>query len=414
MRVCLLRNKSKLIFMSKLKTLREQRASVFKQVDELRTAADGREMTAEEETRWQQLLTDYDKADKAVDAEERFVEMERRQAEQQFEQRATAAQTDNPNQSDAYRSAFSDYLLRGGNGISAESRALFEKRAGITGLSAGVIVPDTLAGSIEVALKAYGGMFEAGTILSTATGGDLIMPTVNNTNAKASVVAEYNQSTKSAPSFGSEILKAYTYRTPIVPVSLELLQDSAFDLEPLLSNLLAESFGRGINEDLTIGSGTGKPKGIVNWATVSKAAPAAASVTLDDIIDLIKGVDSAYARNGRFMFNRNTLWSLVKIKDSTGRYIWQEGAKDGTPPTLFGKSYILNDDIADIGAGNASMLFGELSKFKIRMVKNFRVIRLNELLAEYLSIGLFGFARVDGLLLDAGTHPVQKLVHKSA
>ena len=45
------------------------------------------------------------------------------------------------------------------------------------------------------------------------------------------------------------------------------------------------------------------------------------------------------------------------------------------------------------------------------MVKNFRVIRLNELLAEYLSIGLFGFARVDGVLLDAGTHPVKKLVH---
>jgi hypothetical protein len=42
-------------------------------------------------------------------------------------------------------------------------------------------------------------------------------------------------------------------------------------------------------------------------------------------------------------------------------------------------------------------------------VKNFRVIRLNELLAEYLSIGLFGFARVDGILLDAGTHPVKKL-----
>ncbi len=114
------------------------------------------------------------------------------------------------------------------------------------------------------------------------------------------------------------------------------------------------------------------------------------------------------------MFNRNTLWSLVKIKDATGRYIWQEGAKDGTPPTLFGKNYILNDDIDDIAAGKASVLFGDLSKYKIRMVKSFRVIRLNELLAEYLSIGLFGFARMDGILLDAGTHPVHKLVHKAS
>lgn len=399
--------------MSKLKTLREARASVFKQIDELRTATDGREMTAEEESRWQQLLADYDKADKAVESEERFAEIERNQAAQQIEQ-CTTAQPGDPKQTDEYRSAFQDYLLRGATGISAESRSLFEQRAGITGLTAGVIVPETLADNIEIALKAYGGMFEAGTLLTTSKGGDLIMPTVNNTDVKATVVAEYNQSTKSAPSFGSEILKAYTYRTPIVPVSMELLQDSAFDLESLLSNLLAESFGRGINEDLTIGSGTGKPKGIVNWTTASDAKPAATAITLDDIIDLIRGVDSAYAQRGKFMFNRNTLWSLVKIKDTTGRYIWQEGAKDGTPPTLFGKNYILNDDIDDIAAGKASVLFGDLSKYKIRMVKSFRVIRLNELLAEYLSIGLFGFARMDGILLDAGTHPVHKLVHKAS
>lgn len=109
------------------------------------------------------------------------------------------------------------------------------------------------------------------------------------------------------------------------------------------------------------------------------------------------------------MLNRNTLWELAKVKDNNGNYIWQEGAREGTPAMLFGKSYILNDDMADIGAGAASVLFGDFSKYKIRMVQNFKVVRLNELLAEYLSIGLFGFARVDGTLLDAGTHPVKNL-----
>ena len=73
--------------------------------------------------------------------------------------------------------------------------------------------------------------------------------------AKATIVAEYEQSTKRTPTFGSVVLKAYTYRTPIIPVSLELLQDSAFDLDSLLSQLLTESFGRGINEHLTTGTG---------------------------------------------------------------------------------------------------------------------------------------------------------------
>lgn len=394
--------------MGKLKALKEKRATIYTSIDELRQATDGREMTAEEQQRWDTMLSDYDKADKAVEAEERFMDIQRKQAEQEVAGRdSLLGQTIG----EEYRRAFGDYLLNGASGISSESRATIEQRAGIAGLSGGLIIPKTLASEIEVALKAYGGMFEAATILNTSHGGDLILPTVNDTSAKAAIVSEYDQSTKRAPSFGSVVLKAYTYRTPIIPVSQELIQDSAFDLDALLSRLLADSFSRGVNEDLTTGSGTGKPTGIVTAATACTTQAAAASIKLDDIIDLIKSVNSAYARNGKFMFNRNTLWELAKIKDQTGRYIWQDSTREGTPATLFGKQYVLNDDMADIGAGNASVLFGDLTKYNIRLVQSFRVIRLNELLAEYLSIGLFGFARVDGNLLDAGTNPVKKLVH---
>lgn len=393
--------------MGRLKTLKEKRATIYTSIDELRNETDGREMTAEEQQRWDTLMEDYNKADKAVEAEERYAEISRRQAEQEVAKRDRSL---GDQLGEEYRQAFGDYLLNGAMGIKPESRSAIE-RAGITGLSGGLIIPSSLASEIEVALKSYGGMFEAGSIITTAKGGDLILPTVNDTTSKATIVSEYDQSTKKAPSFGSVTLKAYTYRTPIIPVSQELLQDSAYNLDAVLSGLLADSFNRGINEELTTGSGTGKPTGVVTAAVDCGATPAAAAIKLDDIIDLIKSVNSAYARNGKFMFNRNTLWELAKIKDQNGRYIWHDSARDGSPATLFGKQYILNDDVADIGAGNASVLFGDFSKYKIRMVKSFRVIRLNELLAEFLSIGLFGFARVDGNLLDAGTNPIKKLVH---
>ena len=396
----------------KLKELKEKRAGLYAQIDSLRKETDGREMTAEEQQRWDTLFADYEKADKAVAAEEKFLDIQRRQAEEAYRQNnggaaGAAAGKDTPE----YRRAFADYLLNGAQGISPETRSLIEKRDSISGLSAGVLIPTDLASSIEIALKSYGGMFEAGQIITTSKGGDLTFPTVNDTAAKATIVAEYDQSTKRTPTFGSVTLKAYTYRTPIIPVSLELLQDSAFDLDALLSQLLSESFGRGVNEHLTTGSGTGQPRGIVTAATAIENGAAAGAITLDNIIDLIAGVDSAYAKTGKFMFNHKTLWALAKIKDTHGQYIWQENARVGQPGTIFGKGYVINDDVADIGAGNASVLFGDLSKYKIRLVKGFRVIRLNELLAEYLSIGLFGFARVDGTLIDAGTHPVKKLVH---
>lgn len=394
--------------MGKLKSLKEKRAAIYTSIDELRNATNGREMTAEEQERWDTMLSDYDKADKAVEAEERFAEISRKQAEKEVAQRD---RTIGQQLGEEYRKAFGDYLLNGMHGISPESRATFEQRAGISGLAAGVLIPSTLAAEVEVALKDYGGMFEAATIINTSDGRDLILPTINDTASKATIVSEYDQSTKKAPSFGSVTLKAHTYRTPIIPVSQELMQDSAFNLDSLLSGLLADAISRGVNADLTTGTGLSMPTGVVTAAVDCGTAPAATSLKLDNIIDLIKSVNSAYARKGKFMFNRNTLWELAKIKDQNGRYIWHEGARDGSPATLFGKEYILNDDMADIGAGNASVLFGDFSKYNIRMVQSIRVVRLNELLAEYLSIGLCGFVRVDGNLLDAGTNPIKKLVH---
>ena len=124
--------------MGKLKELREKRSKVFGHIDELRKAADGREMSAEEQTKWDGLLSEYEKADGAVRQEERFEEIERRQAEQSYERGQAAGDKGtqgNAAKDQEYRSAFVEYLFKGENGVSAESRKRFEERAGITGVA---------------------------------------------------------------------------------------------------------------------------------------------------------------------------------------------------------------------------------------------------------------------------------------
>ena len=118
--------------MPKLKQLKEKRASVYSQIDELRKAADGREMTSEEQARWDTLLAEYTKADKAVEAEERFVEIHRRQAETVAEQRAEGTDAEKE-----YRSAFLKRLQ--GKQLTEE-----EKRAMTTAQeSVGTSIPST-------------------------------------------------------------------------------------------------------------------------------------------------------------------------------------------------------------------------------------------------------------------------------
>ncbi|MFI3298761.1 MAG: phage major capsid protein [Rikenellaceae bacterium] len=392
----------------KLKKLKEDRSSIYTEIDNLRKQTDGRDMTVEERASWDKMIADHAAADTKVSDEERFLEIQRKQISARANVQATK------NDDSQYRSAFTEYLVRGESGVSSESRAILESREGISGLAKGVITPSSIASEIEIALKEYGGMFEAGTLFTTSHGGDMTLPTINNTSSKATIIAEYGQSSITPPAIGSQVIKAYTYRTPIVPLSLELLQDSAFQIEAVIANLLADSFYRGANEHLTTGTGTNQPKGLITCAVDSGVAAAESALTFDNVMDLVSSVDNAYGKNGKFMLNQTTLYALAKIKDTDGQYLWRDSLSSSIGATLLGKNYIINNDVSGIGEGNTSLLFGDLSKYKIRLVKDINILRLNELLAEWLSIGIMGFARLDGMLLDAGTNPVKKIVHATS
>jgi HK97 family phage major capsid protein len=63
--------------------------------------------------------------------------------------------------------------------------------------------------------------------------------------------------------------------------------------------------------------------------------------------------------------------------------------------------------MAEPGARAKTVLFGELSKYLVREVSGAVVRRLVERYADYNQTGYILFARFDGDLIDAGTHPVK-------
>jgi HK97 family phage major capsid protein len=52
-----------------------------------------------------------------------------------------------------------------------------------------------------------------------------------------------------------------------------------------------------------------------------------------------------------------------------------------------------------------SILFGDFSKYLIRDVRDFTLLRLDERYAEFLQVAFLAFMRSDGDLLNAGTVP---------
>jgi HK97 family phage major capsid protein len=112
------------------------------------------------------------------------------------------------------------------------------------------------------------------------------------------------------------------------------------------------------------------------------------------------------------MFNDAVLKTLKKLVDGNQRPLWQPGLtasfQEGAAvnlldarPTILSHPYILNQDMAVPAASSYTMLFGDMSKYKLRKVGQIQVQRLVERFADYLQIGYLAWLRADGQLVDA-------------
>ena len=79
----------------------------------------------------------------------------------------------------------------------------------------------------------------------------------------------------------------------------------------------------------------------------------------------------------------------------------------GAPDTILRKPYVVNNHMPEMAASAKSVLFGDFSKYLIRNVAGFTLVRLNEIYALRAQVGFVGFARYEGNLLDAGTNPIK-------
>ena len=302
---------------------------------------------------------------------------------------------------------------------------------GITS-GAGIFVPVGFTDRVTEALKYYGPMLMGGedmpTIMETATGQPLPFPTDNDTTVTGELIGEGQQVNTGDVTIGMITFGAYKFSTKLVKVSIELLQDSAFDIETYLIKKFAIRTGRVLNTKFTIGSGVNEPTGIVTQAVLGATAVGSSSndgtaagtntIGSDDMTAVEHSLDPLYRTGARYMFHDSTLKSLKQVKDKYGRPLWLPSVQVNAPDTINGYRYAINNDMDTLQtqAGSPpvtkkSVLFGQLPLYTIRRVKEMSVLRLEERFADFGQIAFLGFSRYDGNLLDAGTHPVKYLAN---
>lgn len=293
-----------------------------------------------------------------------------------------------------------------------------------TGSSGGFTIGDTFVAQLERAQLYYGPMLQAASVIRTSSGEPMNWPTATDTSNTGAILPESTATVLTPdPTFGQITLNAHTFTSKGILIPNQLLQDSMFDLIPILADMLGERIGRIKNTKYTLGVGGIEPKGIVPASTVGPTTASATAIIFDELLDLEHSVDiSRRTPDCGYMFHDNILLALRKLKDTNAAYIWQPGAPTvyqtgtnmGAPDRLNTYRYWINNDMqSTIAASTKTILFGQLTAFKIREVGSAVVVVGRELYALSNQTFIVVFERGDSNLLDAGDHPVKHLLQKA-
>lgn len=367
------------------------------------------------EDRFDSMMADHDKIQKRLEREEKIAAAEKRAVESNRPGREDGEDRGLEEKLPEYREVFAKAICGQTEMMTPEERQIlkegmteFRAQTSGTTTAGGFTVPTTLRDEIIRSMLAWGPMYdeEVATSITTTSGNSMKMPTVNDTTTTAEPHTEGSALTDDGGkdvTFGQKSLDAYAFDTEFVRWSWELDMDSIFSMEQLLASLLGERLGRIANLQLTTGTGSSAPNGIVTASTLGKTTAGAAAITADEVLEFVHSVDPAYRASpkSRVMFNDNTLLALRKLKDGQGNYLITE-APDGSGRLRVGAvsvPYSINQAMDSIAAAKKVMVFGDFSKYYVRKVGAPVIGVLKE--RFWPDMGIAGLIRLDGELGDS-------------
>ena len=369
-----------------IKAQAEARAKAWEEAKALldTAAAEKRDLTAEENEKFDRINADLDARAAAIETIRKAEEREAKAAAAASDFVVTETQ-----KSDAdYVRALASGEIRSHN---------FETRGTLTPSGSSGLVPQSFVARVYDLAREVGPMLDVSEVFQTQSGEDLKIPTLTaySTAGLEAVGAEIDES---EPTFSSITLQAYKYAF-LVPVARELIEDGGVDIAEVLARQAGNAIGYAVNAALTTGTGSSQPNGIMTAAGTGVSGTIAGGLfTADQLIDLVYSVDGAVRRlqGTGWLMSPTAIRNARKLTDSNGQYLFQPSLQAGQPDNLLGFRVYENPAVAAVGSAAASVGFGYLPSYKVRLAGGLRVDRSDDFkFANDLSVFRFTI-RVDG------------------
>jgi HK97 family phage major capsid protein len=290
----------------------------------------------------------------------------------------------------------------------------------------GAFVPTDFWNRYQTVLKQADDIFQpwASTPLETETGSVCPLPVIDDTSNASTIIGEGAASVEvDIASFSQEQLGAYTFRSGLIPLSLELIDDSAFPLGQVIDNIVAQRHARGVSKYLVTGNGVNQPTGLLTAIVAAGVNPTiaagsgtndggaetgATSIGSQDLNKCFFSINAMYRRNAIWYMNDSTLQSITSLLDKSGRPLVSivtgcDFVSDQTKDFYFllGKRIAVCPSMPSIGSAANPIVFGDPNFFVVRSVPSSLYMRMfkeaggtTELILRGL-IALESFVRYD-------------------
>jgi len=360
-------------------------------------AAEKRDLTSEETQSYERITKEL---------EDRQATIEKLRADEARELRLDAATREIADQvrpvADAPRGVRSDAEVIRSMAKGEIRSHSFEKRD-VVKTSTGSPVPTSFYDQVIMLARHVGPMLSTSTVLNTASGENLQIPSLAQYST-AALVGEGTAISESDPIFNSFVtLGAYKYSF-LVQLSTELIEDSGVDILSFLADQVGNELGIRVNAALTTGTGSNQPNGIITGAAagVTGGTGVSGAFTADNLISLVYSVDTAGRRQAGagFQMNSTAIAAMRSLKDTAGNYVFSPALNADANDLLLGYPVFENPAMANPATSAKSVIFGALKSYYVRQVGGIKLDRSDDYAFNAGLVTFRATMRVDGALVQ--------------
>lgn len=365
----------------------------------------GTDLSAEEQQKYDNIMADVDRMGDKIIREEKLqaleIQMSATPGASAVPQPGGTKTSSSIYASEGYRSAFNNFL-RSGNTSLPEIQAALQVDSDTAG--GFLVAPEKFVEQVIIALKNSVFVRQIATVIPNSNAANLGIPSLDGDIDDADWTSEVSTGKEdTGMSFKKRELKPYPLAKQI-KVSNKLLRASAIDVEALIRDRLAYKFAVSQEKAFLTGDGVEKPLGVftANTQGISTARDisdgnTATAIGADSLINTKYALKGQYHKNSNWIFHRDAIKEIRKLKDGNGDYLWKAGLSDKAD-TILEIPYFMSEYAPNtLTSGQYVGVLGDFSFYWIADALDMQVQRLVELYAGTSQTGFIGRLETDGM-----------------